>query len=304
VPITDPVVTIPGPWQHRTVSASGTRFHVVEAGDGPLVLLLHGFPQFWWAWRHQLTVLATAGYRAVAADLRGYGGSDHPPRGYDLPSMTTDLTALIRALGESDAVIVGHDWGGLLGWSCAALQPRTVRGLVAVSAPHPLRLRTAVLKDGTQLKALSHSVGFQLPWAPERRLRQDNAAQVGDYLRRWSAVEWPDPDTEAVYRTAFQIGNTPYCALEYFRWAVRSLPRPDGLRYAKQMRAPVHAPVLQIHGTEDALVLADSVRGSQQYVAGDYQFHVMAGVGHYPAEEAPTEFDGLLLDWLADRAHQ
>ena len=114
-------VHIAGPWTHRDLSANGVRLHVAEAGEGPLVLLLHGFPEFWWAWRAQLPALAAAGFRAVAPDLRGYGGSDKPPRGYDLPTAASDVAALVRALGERDAVVVGHDWGGLVAWTMAAL---------------------------------------------------------------------------------------------------------------------------------------------------------------------------------------
>ena len=95
-------VLLPGPWTHRDLSANGVRLHVAEAGEGPLVLLLHGFPEFWWAWRAQLPALAAAGFRAVAPDLRGYGGSDKPPRGYDLPTAAADVAALVRALGEQD----------------------------------------------------------------------------------------------------------------------------------------------------------------------------------------------------------
>ena len=126
---------VDGPWTHREVSAGGTRFHVAESGSGPLVLLLHGFPEFWWSWRHQLPALAAAGFRAVAPDLRGYGASDKPPRGYDVPTLAADVAGLVRALGEREAVVVGHDWGGLLAWasarctggSCAAWRSSTCR---------------------------------------------------------------------------------------------------------------------------------------------------------------------------------
>ena len=93
-------VLIDGPWQHRFVSANGARFHVAEQGEGPLVLLLHGFPQFWWAWRHQMPALADAGYRVAAMDLRGYGASDKPPRGYDTFTLAADVASVIRSLGE------------------------------------------------------------------------------------------------------------------------------------------------------------------------------------------------------------
>src|SRR5712692_10497423 len=143
----DASIYLQGPWSHRSVSANGTRFHVAEAGDGPLVLLLHGFPQFWWTWRRQLASLPEAGFRAVAVDLRGYGGSDKPPRGYDLVTAASDAAGLIRSLGEANAVVVGHDWGGLIAWTMAAYFPKVVRRLSIVSVAHPLRMRSSVLTD-------------------------------------------------------------------------------------------------------------------------------------------------------------
>ena len=143
----EPVIEINGPWTHRYVTANGTRFHLASMGEGPLVLLLHGFPEFWWTWRHQLVALAEAGYRAVAVDLRGYGGSDKPPRGYDLITAAADAAGLISALGEANAVVVGHDWGGLTAWTLAAYFPKSVRRLAIVSMAHPLRMRAAVLSS-------------------------------------------------------------------------------------------------------------------------------------------------------------
>ena len=143
----DAVVQIGGPWDHRSVSANGTRFHTAEAGDGPLVLLLHGFPEFWWTWRHQLAVLPEAGFRAVAVDLRGYGASDKPPRGYDLVTAAGDAAGLIRSLGEANAIVVGHGLGGLIAWTLAAYYPKVVRRLAVISMAHPLRIRTSVFTD-------------------------------------------------------------------------------------------------------------------------------------------------------------
>src|SRR6266545_5598368 len=163
------VVLVDGPWSHRDVAANGARFHVAELGSGPLVLLLHGFPEFWWAWRHQLVALAEHGYRAVAMDLRGYGAIDKLPRGYDPFTLSADVAGVIRSLGEPDGVVVGHGWGGFLGWVSAVLHPKQVRRLVAVSTPHPRRLRAAILTDARQALAGSHALEFQLPWRPERR---------------------------------------------------------------------------------------------------------------------------------------
>jgi len=110
-------VLIDGPWQHRFVSANGARFHVAELGDGPMVLLMHGFPQFWYAWRHQMSAIADAGWRAVAMDLRGYGASDKPPRGYSTYTSTADAATVIRSLGEESAIVLGQGLGGFVAWS-------------------------------------------------------------------------------------------------------------------------------------------------------------------------------------------
>src|SRR5690242_15795799 len=110
------VAWIDGPWRHRSVSAGGTRFHVAEVGEGPPGGMRRGFPRFWRSWRRRVVSLAGAGFRAAAVDLRGYGGSDKPPRGYDLITLARDAAGLVRALGAASATVVGHDWGGLLAW--------------------------------------------------------------------------------------------------------------------------------------------------------------------------------------------
>jgi pimeloyl-ACP methyl ester carboxylesterase len=295
------VVHLEGPWEHRAVSAGGTRFHVATMGEGPLVLLLHGFPEFWWSWHNQLVSLAAAGYRAAAVDLRGYGGSDKPPRGYDLVTLADDAAGLVRALGEANAVVVGHDWGGLLAWTMAVYHPKVIQRLVAVSAPHPLRLRQAVRSDPrVQGWAARHTLGFQVPMWPERRLVRDDAALVGRLLREWSAPGWPDERTERLARQAFQIPGVAHCALEYHRWLVRSLPRPDGMRYAHRMRLPIRVPTLHLHGSLDAYTPARSAQGSGRYVEAPYRWKLIEGAGHFPHQERPRAFDTELFGWLAD----
>ncbi|MFI6293856.1 alpha/beta fold hydrolase [Nonomuraea sp. NPDC050790] len=292
-------VQIEGPWTHRGVHAGGTRFHVVEAGDGPLVLLLHGFPQFWWTWRRQLVSLAAAGYRAVAVDLRGYGGSDKPPRGYDLPTLAGDAAGLIRALGETRAIVIGHDWGGLLAWTMAAMDPKIVSRLVTVGAPHPLRLRRTLLNPG-QFRANRHALSFQLPILPERRLVARDGALVGRLLDAWSGPGWPEEETGRTYREAFRIPAVAHLALEYHRWFGRSQLRPDGFRYARAMRTEVESPTLQLHGALDTCVLPRTAQGSGRYVAAPYRWRLVEGAGHFPHEETPEKFDAELLGWLAD----
>jgi pimeloyl-ACP methyl ester carboxylesterase len=293
-------VLFPGPWAHRDVSANGVRLHAAEAGEGPLVLLLHGFPQFWWAWRHQLTGLAAAGLRVVAPDLRGYGASDKPPRGYDLPTAAADAAAIVRALGEQEAVVVGSDWGGLVGWTMAALHPRSVRRLVVVSAAHPRRLRASVA-DARQRRALAYALRFQLPRLPEWRLTRADDDPVADLMRRWTGPSWEQTadfaEAVARYRSASRIPQAAYGAMEYYRWAGRSQLRPDGLRFARRMAAPVTAPTLQLHGALDPYVLPSTARGSDRYVAGAYEWRELPGVGHFPHEEAPEEVTAAIAAW-------
>ena len=303
--IPDPLSVIrpEGPWTHRDITANSCRFHIAEAGDGPLVIFLHGFPLFWWTWRHQLTALAEAGYRAVSVDMRGYGGSDHTPHGYDPLTLAADTAGIIRSLGEREAIVVGQGWGAVAAWTIAAREPELVRGIGVVGMPHPALLRNAFVGDAEQRKRARYIWGFQSPFIPERQLTQDDAAAVADYLHRWSGSAWPSQETAAIYRAAMLIPNTAHCSVEFHRWAVRSIPRRDGRRFQAVVANPVSAPVLQIHGVNDGAILPRSLVGSEQYAAGQYLRKDMADVGHFPHEEDPVHFNEILLNWLDEITH-
>lgn len=299
------VVEVPGPWQHRHVAANGARFHVVEAtppaADGaPLVLLLHGFPEFWWSWRHQLPALAGSGLRAVAMDLRGYGGSDKPPRGYDPVTLASDVAGVVKALGERRAVVVGHGWGGYVGWATAVLHAREVAGLCAVSAPHPRTMRS-LLRSPTGRVALAHVLAMQVPLLPERRLSRASSSYVADHLRSWSSPVsgFPDEETARRYHDAMTLWPAPHCALEYHRWLVRSRLRADGRYFDALMEPPVTGPVCLVDGKDDRVLTARARRGSAARVSGPVEEHELPGAGHFPHEEAPEAFNAVLLPWLA-----
>ncbi|HEU5271091.1 MAG TPA: alpha/beta hydrolase [Jatrophihabitans sp.] len=294
-------VLIDGPWTHRTIRGNGIALHAVEAGSGPLVLLLHGFPTFWWTWHRQLTDLAEAGFRAVAVDLRGYGASDKPPRGYDATTLAADIASLVTALGDSTAVLAGNDLGGLLAWTVAAHQPQVVRRIAVLGAAHPLRLRHAVLADRGQRRASAYALTtFQLPRYGERLLTRDERflRQLFDH---WSGPRWRGtPDFVAAvtrYAETVRIHPVAHCSLEFFRWAVRSLPRPDGRTYAESMRPPISRPVLQLHGDFDTCVLPGTAEGSGRQVNAEYRWRLLTGVGHFPQQEAPDEVSEELIRW-------
>ncbi|MET7639575.1 alpha/beta hydrolase [Streptomyces sp. NPDC005438] len=293
-------VRLPGPWTHRDVSANGARFHIVERGEGPLVLLLHGWPQYWWAWRHQLTALAEAGFRAVAMDLRGVGGSDRTPRGYDPANLALDVTGVIRSLGEPDAALVGHGLGGYLSWTAAVMRPKLVRRLVVSSMPHPRVWRRAMLTDPRQTSAAAHVWGFQVPFVPERQLAANGGALVGQVLRDWWGPREPEREVVAQYQRAMCIPSTTHCSIEPYRWLVRSLVRPDGLQFNRRMRTPVRVPTLHLHGSLDPVIRVPSAGGSARYVEAPYRWRVFEGLGHFPHEEDPELFTGELVHWLQD----
>ncbi|HYO39053.1 MAG TPA: alpha/beta hydrolase [Nocardioidaceae bacterium] len=301
-------VHIPGPWSHRHVAANGARFHVTETGParGPLVVLLHGFPEFWWAWRDQLPALAVAGYHAVAMDLRGYGGSDKTPNGYDPLTLASDVASVVKALGARNAVLVGHGWGGYVGWAAAALHPREVAALCVLSAPHPRSLRPPVrrvLRHGDGLDALRHLLAMQVPMLPERRLADPRSGSLRGHLTAWSAAAstFPDERVVATYQRAIGQWPSSHCALEYHRWLFRSRLRTDGRRFAAAMRPPLRQPVCCIWGAEDPVVADAAVAGSREYVAGELTEHRIPGTGHFPHEEDPAAVSGLLLSWLQGR---
>ena len=297
-PPDDSVVRIDGPWTHRDLSANGARFHVVEAGTGPLVLLLHGFPEFWWSWRHQIPALADAGFRVVAPDLRGYGASDKPPRGYDAFTLSADVAGMVRALGERDAVVVGHDWGGFLAWAVAALHPGVVRRAAVLSMPHVLRMRAALARNADgQLRSSWYVFGAQLPRVAERSLLRDDAALVGRLLHDWAGPGWPDAETERVLRTAIQVPGVAHSALEYYRWAVRSQLRPSGHQFVRRMSRPISPPLLQLHGALDGCLSPATALGSGRYVAGEYHWRLLDGVGHFLQQEAPDRVSAELVEW-------
>ncbi|MGB0963829.1 MAG: alpha/beta fold hydrolase [Mycobacterium sp.] len=306
-------VRIGGPWRHLDVHANGIRLHVVEAErrvdpddlpekvpDRPLVILLHGFGSFWWSWRHQLTGLT--GARVVAVDLRGYGGSDKPPRGYDGWTLAGDTAGLVRALGHESATLVGHADGGLVCWATAVLHPRAVQAIALVSSPHPAALRTSALRRRDQGRALLPSMlRYQVPGWPERMLTRHHGAELERLVRSRSSTKWQASEdfseTIGHLRQAIQIPSAAHSALEYQRWAVRSQFRSEGRRFMGLMKRQLSVPVLHLRGGVDPYVLADPVHRTQRY-APRGRYVSIDGAGHFGHEEAPKAVNEQLSRFL------
>ena len=286
-------ILVEGAWRHRDVRANGVRFHVAlgEHFDPrrPLVLLLHGFAQFWWAWRHQIPALDQAGYAVAALDLRGYGASDKTPRGYDPVTSAADVAGVIAGLGFDVAVLVGHDWGGIAAWSTQAYAPRRVRGLALVAAPHPLAYPWRIDRVG-------RSFG-QLPVLPERRLVAAGGRFVGELLRRRAGrADFLTAAEIRRYREALQRWPSPQRALAYQRAFVRQRLRAAGRDYRQALRQAEPVPLLRVHGERDALVPLTSMTWGPAWGP----LVSLPGVGHLPPEEAPDLVSAALVDWLGD----
>jgi pimeloyl-ACP methyl ester carboxylesterase len=290
-------ILLDGPWRHRDIAANGIRFHVALGEQfSPrrrLVLLLHGFGEFWWAWRHQVPALDTAGFSAAAMDLRGYGASDKTPRGYDPQTTALDVTGVIKSLGFSSGVVVGHDWGGIAGWTTLAYAADPVRALVSVAAPHPLAF---------PWRASLPTLGFfQMPLLPERRIMADDGLYIEEMLRSRAAdgTGFLTAAEARHYRDALMLWPSPHCALEYQRIFVRNQVRSTGRDFRRALRQPRTVPLLSIHGQEDRLVPVAAMAAAERWVEARHDLISLPGVGHLPHEEDPAAVTTALLEWLS-----
>lgn len=275
------------------LTANGSRFHLAEAGrrGAPLVVLLHDFPQFWWAWRNQIPALADAGYHVVAMDLRGFGASDKSPRNIATPRSCFDVAGVVSSLGHSGATIVGHGLGAQVAWSMTAFTPEVTTAVVALSAPHPLTVRRHRLPVGTA----AWLQWVQAPWFPERTITHGDA--VASFLQAGSYVHEPVVSQAGLYAEAMRLPFAAHCAMEHFRWQVRSAGRNDGRAYVRRLLGAPAVRTLVLHGEHDRILPPTLYRFDPQ-VAPHAEHREIPGAGHFLPEEAPDAVTAALLDFL------
>jgi pimeloyl-ACP methyl ester carboxylesterase len=277
-----------------SVEVNGIRLHCVEAGAGPLVVLLHGFPESWYAWRHQIPALAAAGYRVVAPDLRGYNTSDKPPRVRDYRPMVLaqDVADLIDALGAGSASVAGHDWGGAVAWLVAMLHPQRVQRLVVLNAPHPIRFLKG-LRSPRQLRRSWYILAFQLPWLPERLARARDFRGLRRTLRDQPLR--PDAfttqDIERYVAAAAQPGAMR-ATINYYRAAVRTNP----LVHRRSWRR-IQAPTLIIWGEQDRYLGRELAEPDRAWVP-NVRVERIADASHWVQADAPERVNQLMLEFL------
>jgi epoxide hydrolase 4 len=266
--------------------------HYVTQGEGPLIVLLHGFPEFWYSWRFQIPFLAGHGYTVVAPDLRGYNDTDKPRKGYDIPTLLRDIEGLIKGLGQQKAVIVGHDWGGALAWSFAINYPAMTERLIVMNAPHP----AAMIREMRTIKQLRKSwyiFAFQLPWLPEYLLGRNHAYEIGRMLRGAAFQKKAFPVEEmAKYQEAMSRPGAIKAALSYYRQLFRlpsvSLNRSDTL---------ISAPTLLIWGEQDIALGIELTTGLERWV-NDIEIKRIPDSGHWVQQEQPDKVNQYMLEFL------
>ena len=286
---------------HRTETVNGISLHWVEAGDGPLVVLLHGFPEFWYSWRHQIPALAAAGYRVVAPDMRGYNDSEKP-EGYDSylgQALSGDIVGLITACGEERATIVGHDWGGVVAWGTAIHHPQVVEKLVILNAPHPGVFLRGV-RNPAQILRSSYMVGFQAPVLPEMALRARGFALLKLALRSGSqkAGAFTDEDLQR-YEQAFAKPGALTAMLAYYRAMGRRLlpaARQHGAMSAEGGRTVI-APTMVIWGRNDPVLGVDLADPGD--LVPNRRIEFVEDAAHFVQADAPDRVNELLLEFLA-----
>jgi pimeloyl-ACP methyl ester carboxylesterase len=283
----------PQPWSHQQASVNGLRLHYVEMGSGPLVVLLHGFPEFWYSWRHQLPALAAAGFRAVSVDLRGYNESDKPTgiRNYRLSVLVQDVLGLLDHFAAQRAIIVGHDWGGVIAWQLAMSHPERVERLAVLNAPHPAILRREMRNPMQWLRSW-YVFFFQLPWLPEWLLRRADHALLERMLRRQPRRPGAFTDEDiAHYKRALGQPGAATATLNYYRAAMRSS------REVGRALRPVAMPVLLIWGEHDPYLGIRMTNGLERWVA-DLRIERLPDASHWVQNDQPEQVNRLLCAFL------
>ncbi|MFC4880130.1 alpha/beta fold hydrolase [Halostagnicola sp. GCM10023243] len=275
----------------RTVN--GVRLHAVTAGDAddPLVVLLHGFPEFWYAWREQIEPLVEAGYRVVVPDQRGYNLSEKPQdvRAYQLRDLSRDIVDLIASEGRETAHVVGHDWGGAVGWDLALRYPDVVDRLAIINAPHPVAFRQQLASNPEQLRRSWYVLAFQLPWLPEGLCR------VGDFrLLERALRETASPGTFAEaelahYRRAWGREGALTGMLNWYRALARYPPDAP--------RDPLEQPTVVVWGEEDEALVPELGLASVQFCERG-RLERLPETSHWVPHEEPERTTDLLLDHL------
>lgn len=268
--------------EHHYVDSDGVEIHYVTVGEGPLVVMIHGFPDFWYTWRDQMEALQGE-FRVAAMDTRGYNQSGQPTgvESYAMPFLIQDVEAVIHDQGEDQAIVVGHDWGGMIAWSVAMYRPDLVERLIVLNLPHPAGLSRELANNPDQERNSQYARNFQAEGSHESLSAPGLAGWVRDEAARARYVE-------AFERSSFE-GMMSYYKANYPTPPYREMPEPV---------ARVQAPVLEIHGLDDPYLLAEGLNNTWEWLDADYTLVTLPGVSHFVQQEASEMVSRSILAWL------
>jgi epoxide hydrolase 4 len=284
-------------WESIYVSNGPVQLHAKVAGsaNGPLVLLLHGFPEFWYGWRNQIEPLAAAGYRVVVPDQRGYNRSSKPldVGAYDISLLVDDAVAVIRSLGYQRAFVIGHDWGGLVAWTLAALHPEHVERVAILNVPHPAVFRSFALRNPRQLLRSWYVFYFQLPWIPEQMFAAKSFRAGCEALTRTSRANTFTAEDLELYREAWSHPGAVRSMVHWYRAFFR--------RFSAAKVPNVHVPLLLLWGRRDAFLLPGLAEESLQRCS-HAQLIAFEQASHWLQHEEPEAVNDTLLHFFASSA--
>lgn len=282
-------------WQHHFVETNRIRLHYVTQGQGDLVILLHGFPEFWYSWRYQIPALARY-FKVVVPDLRGYNDSDKPAGGYDLDTLSTDIRGLISSLGYVKAHIVGHDWGGMIAWRLAQKFPQVLNRLAVLNAPHPYRFWQELAGNLDQLRRSWYIFAFQIPALPEWLIQQNLKDFVKNFFRGQAVRQgvFTAEDTQ-IYEAALEKPGVISAAMKYYR---SSLSPQSWLHHWGRSPEPVTVPTLILWSEEDSLLSQKLTEGMESLINAPFQLKFVPHCGHWMQQEVPQTVNRELLNFF------
>ena len=283
-----------------TVHANGVRFATLEAGDGPLVLCLHGFPDHALSFRYQLPALAAAGFRAVAPFMRGYAPTEIPADGrYQSAVLAQDAVALIAALGYQSAVLFGHDWGAIAAAGAAILAPDKVSRLAIAAVPHGPAVLNAFLSNYDQQRRSWYMFFFQSPFA-DAAVAHDDFRFLERLWQDWSPV-WVYPAaTMAALKETFRVPGVLQAALGYYRATLNPANQDPALAHLQTQisMAPINVPSLAFHGVRDGCMGVELTEGMEAVFPVGLRKVLVAAAGHHVHQEQPAEVNRILIEFL------
>lgn len=288
-------------WQHQFVETNNIRLHCVTQGEGELVVLLHGFPEFWYSWRHQIPVLSRH-FKVVVPDLRGYNYSDKPSSGYDLDTLTQDVMGLIKSLGYTKAHIVGHDWGGAIAWHLAQKFPQMLDRLVILNAPHPQQMVKELSTNFDQLRRSWYMFAFQIPGIPEWLIQQNIKDFVLNVFRGQAVRKGAfSAEDNQIYQEALEKPGVLAAALNYYRQLLNPqqfLNPQNWLQTLNSVPQLIQAPTLVLWGQEDSMLSQHLTEGMAKLVAAPFQLKLIPQCGHWIQQEVPQTVNRELVSFF------